>query len=964
MIDTETTLDETQRLLFGVYRYLRRRPATPLVRAGWDCLGEGLIHADDVPTRDPDGYLTLTNLAQTRLANVALNTSTAGEPDWRLGLISRTEFAERWWYHLGVPHDARRDPAVIVFFNAPFDISRLAAGVVPARLDLAGGFSFQVMANADGTRKPFRPDVAVKQIDSKRALKKNRATETGQFKIEGYSGHYLDLRTAVFALTGEPHSLDSACEAYGVPGKSQPVLGVISPAAIEYCRNDVSITAGLFVEVVVDFEAHPIDLQLTKAYSPASIAKSYLDSMGIAPLLGPGGAGENIPTWILGAAMSAFYGGRAECHYRLSPVPVTLVDFTSMYSSVNADMGSWDLITAERIEVIDSHARPELLNNVSEFLNTVKPSDLYDKATWKRLLTLVEIVPEGDVLPVRAQYRDGEYAIGVNYFTDPRPHWYALADLVASVILTGKAPTVLRALTFRPVGKAPGLKPVSLRGAYPVDPSAGDFFTTVIEERQHRLRSHGEDDPEQKFLKVLANSGGYGIYAELNAQDRPAVVTLHAGQSQREPATIKVAHPEQPGRYCFPPLAAAITAAARLMLTLLEHEVASTGGQWVFCDTDSMAIITDFDSAAATDAASTADIQGLSSSRIKEIITRFNALNPYEPAVVPNLLKDEKHGMCLAISAKRYAIYTQLPAGTIAILKASEHGLGQLLDPLDPDAPVVKGLSGARPWIEGVWGSIIRAITSGEVLADILHAWAQKPAHTRLTISSPRLLRPFGTWNSGKSYGDQIKPANFMLAATIDANYLPPGHAPDRTRLIAPYKRNASGDTPWRNLYCPEARVKVTTEAQPEVNDQIRIKTYSQIISEYAYHPETKFLDATGVTCHRGSRGLLQRDHIHATRWAIIGKEANQLDEVQNGLATPTEVTTVYDDGAREHFRNHVLPVFSDLGGRQLAELTDCDRRTIDRIRAGQMPRRELYERFVALASPGKANGPSLGRER
>lgn len=91
--------------------------------------------------------------------------------------------------------------------------------------------------------------------------------------------------------------------------------------------------------------------------------------------------------------------------------------------------------------------------------------------------------------------------------------------------------------------------------------------------------------------------------------------------------------------------------------------------------------------------------------------------------------------------------------------------------------------------------------------------------------------------------------------------------------------------------------------------------------------------------------------NLAGKRWASIGKEANQLDEVQKGVATPTEVTTVYDDGAREDFRDRILPMFAHLSARQLGALIACDHRTIDRIRRdGQMPRRALYEKFVALA--------------
>jgi len=190
-----------------------------------------------------------------------------------------------------------------------------------------------------------------------------------------------------------------------------------------------------------------------------------------------------------------------------------------------------------------------------------------------------------------------------------------------------------------------------------------------------------------------------------------------------------------------------------------------------------------------------------------------------------------------------------------------------------------------------------------------------------------------------------------MLSATIDANYLPPGCDSDRLRLVAPYERNASTDTPWRNLYNPDIVVSVTTDALVEVSDEIRIKTYGQIISEYAFHPETKFLDATGAPCHRGSRGLLQRDHIAAGPWAIIGKEANQLDEVQNGVVPPAEVTTVYEDGRDNYFRNVALPILSSLSGRDLAKVVGYDRRTIDRARKGETKARQgLREKLIAIA--------------
>lgn len=87
-----------------------------------------------------------------------------------------------------------------------------------------------------------------------------------------------------------------------------------------------------------------------------------------------------------------------------------------------------------------------------------------------------------------------------------------------------------------------------------------------------------------RFLKVLANSGSDGIYAEMDPRQTPR--HRHRVRSHRVAFTTKAAAPEEPGEYCFPPIAACITGAARLMLARLEHTVEEAGGTWMFCDTE------------------------------------------------------------------------------------------------------------------------------------------------------------------------------------------------------------------------------------------------------------------------------------------------------------------------------------------------------------------------------------------
>ncbi len=119
------------------------------------------------------------------------------------------------------------------------------------------------------------------------------------------------------------------------------------------------------------------------------------------------------------------------------PLPVVYVDFLSMYPTVNALMGSWRLITARRIDLVDATSRVRRLLCVTRPVRT-----LLRPALWPQLLCLVEIEPDGDLLPVRAAYDPAspDYGIGLNPYRYAGTAWYALADLVASVVLTGQCP--------------------------------------------------------------------------------------------------------------------------------------------------------------------------------------------------------------------------------------------------------------------------------------------------------------------------------------------------------------------------------------------------------------------------------------------------------------------------------------------------------------------------------------------
>ena len=138
--------------------------------------------------------------------------------------------------------------------------------------------------------------------------------------------------------------------------------GRINERYIDYNRQDVRSTALLFEALMAEHRRHPIRLSPTRAYSPASVGKSYLRGMGVRPRLH---VQPDFSRDVLGKAMVAYHGGRNECRIRRTPVPVTYVDFLSMYPTVNSLMGLWNLVTAETVEADDG---PQLTDGVQQML--------------------------------------------------------------------------------------------------------------------------------------------------------------------------------------------------------------------------------------------------------------------------------------------------------------------------------------------------------------------------------------------------------------------------------------------------------------------------------------------------------------------------------------------------------------------------------------------------------------------
>jgi hypothetical protein len=328
---------------------------------------EGVFHRDDVSAPQ----LALLRKYKTHSPTLAAVEYFPAET--RLSLHSRASFVRSLFWK------AVRGGELTVGFNLPFDLSRLAVRSTEGK---KGGWSLafsQLWKNPKTGRvtpNPKRPRIVVDAQNSKMAfMRLGSILHKEEWPKEG---RFLDLRTLVWALRNVPYNLMGACKAFNVKGKiNHKPSGRITPEEIEYCRGDVAASHRLLNAMMEEFNRNPVDLHPDKAYSPASIAKAYLKEMRIKKPK----QHFRAPNKILGIAMQSYYGGRAECRIRKTPVPVIHTDFTSQYPTVNALLGNWNVLRSASVRFLNCTAKAKrLLTNAN--LDTTFESGLLEKAEF------------------------------------------------------------------------------------------------------------------------------------------------------------------------------------------------------------------------------------------------------------------------------------------------------------------------------------------------------------------------------------------------------------------------------------------------------------------------------------------------------------------------------------------------------------------------------------------------------
>ena len=897
--DSEGRVTVDQSLTLSVWQRCR------LVSGVYEVIEEGIFHADDLPERD------------CKVLRAYMETAVSDVPTFppRFPLYSRSQFMKKvFWPAL------KKNSSMVVGFNLGYDLSRIALDWKEGN---KGEWSLVLMKYADGNENCNYPRVLITPIDSKKQIirlwrpwKKNQH----EWKDLGKKIHFLDLRTLLWALYNKSDSLRSACDNKSGPFKEQNLpqkddhnpTGEVTPDEIEHCRQDVRCTVALLNACKLEFDKHSdIDLKPWNAYSPASIAKAYLAAMGIKrPSVKFKAPDKKLAPWI-----QSYFGGRSECRIRHEVVPVVPVDFTSEYPSCCANMSLFKLLTAKRLKFVDDTA------NIQQFVANISHERCFKRDTWCDLNFVARVVPDRDILPVRTVYDGVSHNIGNNYLSSNPSHpeaiYVAGPDLVAAVIQQpGKIPNIQQAFRIVPCGKQPGMRAVKLRGKVLIDPNddSADLFTKIIEERKRN-----KNDPDLYYwLKILANSI-YGFFVELIPDHfkQPKKVMVFSGD-ESFPDSSRVI--ERRGKWFAPYLATLITSAGRLLLAMLEVEVKRARGAYLYCDTDSLAVV-------ASKKGGPLRIPGAQGKRIltcnevDAITAKFQALNPYDPDTVPDLLNltDDNYvckcshelnehddaGVCevhrcrcmarekvrrqqlwgMGVAAKRYALFEKLLANNgklvdIRIVNPKAHGIGFLYPPKDNpknwknDAPL---------WVFEMWDYIVRGFLG---LPRKLPAWASRQQMMRFSVSTWNVLKMLGMWESAR-------PHNFMFmvmtSETFSFDFDFDNKPSKKPMVIVPF---SSKQDEWNKLVgidIHNKNLRGTYRRYPLGDPYFHPFTYGHMMEEYTRHPEAKSLGSDGKPCTAETRGLLQRAHITAGQVRYIDKETSSMWAHNDDLSVITD---------------------------------------------------------------------------
>ena len=260
------------------------------------------------------------------------------------------------------------------------------------------------------------------------------------------TGYFQDLKTLATALLGQGHSLTLKKLAQILETEHQKLEaadgGPLTSEYLDYAMNDTQVTWECYEKLKAIYEGHGLkDTPAHRIYSETSRQNLPQPNRGSVPPSRK--RAFQAPPSLLGQMLGTYYGGRSEVRIRRKIVRVLYCDFRSMYPAVCTLMGLWSFVTAKDFRWHDC------AEDARRILRDADTKEIRDKKFWQSLPILVEIVPDEDILPIRAPYDDGSRTISLNYLSASFPMWFTLADCMASKLLSGKAPKVAKSDKIR-----------------------------------------------------------------------------------------------------------------------------------------------------------------------------------------------------------------------------------------------------------------------------------------------------------------------------------------------------------------------------------------------------------------------------------------------------------------------------------------------------------------------------------
>ena len=939
-----------------------------------------------------------------------------GEP------ISLSAFGERLF------RKVYKERLPLVGYSLPAQIARIASDWTDGE---AGSFSFILWtrpcppgrrSRGERERRPKlrngeiengnRPRIAINPLDGQRSSIRfhgrgrpdaEDVVPEGESKHkEGskyvFPGHFVDLQRLASALSGK--RVTSTAEAY-VRFGLEPVIspapqsGALTPETVDAALDELHGLARLYQRLLTTHRAQigcsaqtesapdassmarkktrsRPSLKPDEIYSPASYAQGVFEAVGLnLPLV----AFPDLPKSVLGKTMAAFFGGDCAASVRHVPkLPVSYLDVTSEYPVCAHLIGGFELLRASRIEVVQED--PEELRAFLASLTVERL--LTEPALWIRLgRTFVDLIPRGDVLPHRVP--NGKawlLEISPLRFDEPLP--FSLAD-VTSVLETGRVPEIVSGFSLQPHG-CQRLSPLTLPSGRVLDPDSDDLFLALAEERLMLGRRGDLPAWQQKqqsgLLKLTVNAACFGLPCQVNVREtssdsQDADVVGPDGKER----CVKVDAIEEPGRWYFPPLAAGVAAAGRLMLEVARLLVEEAGGSVAYRDTDSLCILSTPEGGQVPCpggreylADGTPAAHALSYVEIEQAVRApFERLSPYDPELNPDAgpfllgLEPEnfsgdpprRRQLRLDVTAsKSYELYALSEAGEenapdLELVKVSEHGLGHLLDPRDPE-------SGDTGWIAEGKEHLLRAEIE---LLTFEPEWFPEPALSVVALNRPselaRLARIF-----------KDKRAVWPYARLAVAHPLPLYARDEKGERRTPVAPFHAGFDPAAASWCAlvngePLRLRIAGEILGEADlrvepGRVLCGSVGEALRRDHRRTEKKALAADGAPCRAGTVGLLTPAPTDAYRVVLIGKETRNLERAS---VTEDPVTTLYSDVEEDAWQKAFLPVLGDLAARSKGGVSGLARRhriplaTLRRALAGKKVRQSTRARLAELAA-------------